>query len=484
MNILLEECYNNFTVAHLLKTEKLDVIFVQEFLLNKKPSDIKTIIALLDFTQDGDVMKWYHEKEHISYKTRSFESVLLFLMSGHSSLSQIFLLDGMEFSAPILSFSDYAQKLEEYRNAPEKYIHIDLLFNRNRVTREKLNQYFSTLSQEEVKGFLSLKNREVISYIKRKSSEKEFNYLMLETLNFKEIIGDDEDSRGIMKYWHDELIDDIIKVGKELMVKFPNSWKKVLSPLYIEFIKPFIKKIPAKFTREKVIDLSVIFTDLFPKNINNLNDFGISLILLPENILSYVLGFPIQEYHPTKEQLFRMVFHLCEENTNNEEKEKEHIDWVKNFNKERLKTFSRFEEVILVNDKDTYLENVYDYNPFDVVFYCEGKHVYIFTRPEFENIIKTEENPYTKKQLPYFVKQDILSRISFCKEQSFPDSCTVEETYEKIKEGTYFSMEDSIDEYIDELAQPILGYFQNFFSGINNIFVANNDNLNGIFSQR
>jgi hypothetical protein len=115
---------------------------------------------------------------------------------------------------------------------------------------------------------------------------------------------------------------------------------------------------------------------------------------------AYVLGFPLERGVPT---------HKWVSTQNNELQKLQEIGYytvLRNFNIKRLTPPAG----VSIHDTNTLTMSIYNYNSFDTVESYDGEHLYIYTRDEWDWIIKNNKCPWTRKKVPDSVIKNIKNR--------------------------------------------------------------------------
>ena len=194
----------------------------------------------------------------------------------------------------------------------------------------------------------------------------------------------------------------------------PLYWEKVAYPLYYNFVKKKFPNAP-KFTRNMINIYDYSFPDLFSEKIKNRSELFTILSNMKIEKCSYILGFPVNKYIPSERNLEKTLEDLDELGI------EKYCESRKNENQEK--------NIEIANPETVHFDKIEDFNPFDVVnYYTDNedgediKHLFRFTRPEFENIIKDEKNFYTGKKLPTFILEEIKCRQNIAKNYNLPAS--------------------------------------------------------------
>ena len=147
------------------------------------------------------------------------------------------------------------------------------------------------------------------------------------------------------------------------------------------------------------MDFINLFEDTFlPQEVvrSQFNLYKLKFELLPEQLASYILGYPSSIGILTRKQIRECCVKLEEETHNNS---------IKNKNKEYINGNLFFNNVAnMIEDKNIlnllYVP-VHHYNIDDIMVVLSNGVYFIFNCPEYENIISKQENPYSRKRLNY-----------------------------------------------------------------------------------
>ena len=85
-----------------------------------------------------------------------------------------------------------------------------------------------------------------------------------------------------------------------------------------------------------------------------------------------------------------------------------------------------------VNDKNCMLEEIKDYNTFDVTYYMTDNHIHTFTRDEFFSMITSEKNIYTNEHLPIGIREEMTSRLNISGAYNLIDCLPIYDLWEEI----------------------------------------------------
>ena len=188
-----------------------------------------------------------------------------------------------------------------------------------------------------------------------------------------------------------------------------------LAPRYMEFISGigviniFTKYIFYNYSYKDLVNNYMEFIHLFedtflPPDVNRLqiNLYKLKFELLPEQLASYILGYPTSIGILTRKQIRECCVKM-EEGTHNNN--------IMNKNKEYINGTMFFDNVVNVSEDENILNLLYipvhHYNIDDIMVVLSNGVYFIFNCPEYENILAKQENPYSRKRLNH----EILKKI-------------------------------------------------------------------------
>jgi len=257
----------------------------------------------------------------------------------------------------------------------------------------------------------------------------------------------------------------------------PLYWENVGLPLYYPLVEKKFSEAK-RFTREMINTYNYCFPDLFSEKIKNRTELFLHLSKLDREVCSYILGFPIHKYIPSITNLEKTLEILDEIGI---EKYCEMVN-------ETIKNVEIDENVKIANPENVHFDKIESFNSFDVVkYYTDNedgesiKHLFRFTRPEFENILKEGKNFYTGKELPIFVIQEIKCRQEIARIYNLPKSKPLNELLKNKEDETESisseveEVEDDEEEEFDELeddedARHVFGRLRNPRTGEESVF--------------
>jgi len=188
-----------------------------------------------------------------------------------------------------------------------------------------------------------------------------------------------------------------------------------VAPLYVEFISGigvinvFTKFIFHNYSYKDLVNYYMEFIELFedtflPKGVDRLkiNIYKLKFELLPEQLASYILGYPSSIGILTRKQI-RECCDRLEEGTHNNS--------IKLKNKVYIDGNMFFDTVVNTIEDKNMLNLLYvpvhHYNIDDILVVLSNGVYFIFNCPEYENILTKQENPYNRKRL----NREIIKKI-------------------------------------------------------------------------
>lgn len=94
------------------------------------------------------------------------------------------------------------------------------------------------------------------------------------------------------------------------------------------------------------------------------------------------------------------------------------------------------------SETDIMLNQICDYNPFDIVRYYENGFSWILTRPQFENILVTRTNPYSQEIIPDYALDEIRRRLDLVQKCGLPLSSSIVEILKSYESTTSSCVEE------------------------------------------
>lgn len=243
---------------------------------------------------------------------------------------------------------------------------------------------------------------------------------------------------------------DLLNRCKMLKEFAPLYWENVAKKLYQTLV---FKNINLEKIRKDLIKkYGELFPEIIPEKYTNMSDLVYNLKELSDVRQAYVLGYPIHLYIPSREILDKTIEMVDKIGIDNyakiiEDKNKQsmnnHVDMISPVCSDKI---------IISNEEDVLMENIYSYNSFDVVrYYVDNSgqnngqknvnnHVYYFTRPEYPELITKKKNLWTNKLMPISVLTEINSRLEMSMLYKLPKSMGIKDLLRHVNEGTLYEL--------------------------------------------
>jgi hypothetical protein len=205
-----------------------------------------------------------------------------------------------------------------------------------------------------------------------------------------------------------------------------------VAPLYWQYVaynlyRPFVERKYSQpyFSKKTVSLLCECFPQLYPDNVLKRSDIAFELYNLPKVVAAYNLGFPIHEYIPSEDKINKTIDLLSDLGSKK---------YLENLTNKEINDVFNVLNVKIVNLENVHFDKIDDFNAFDIVHYytdskdcMDIKHLFRFTRPEFQTILKDKKNFYTGEPIPSFVLEEIKTRMRLAKEYKLPKSKILKE---------------------------------------------------------
>ena len=245
----------------------------------------------------------------------------------------------------------------------------------------------------------------------------------------------------------------------------PLYWNNVAIHLYKDVVCKNIDTETPKMNREMIKQYVVLFPGLFPPEMTNMSDLTYNIRQLPEMVQAYVLGYPIHKYVPSTAILNETI------NMLNELGPEKYCELIGEQNKncmnnhaDMVNPLNLAKEILWGNEgQDALMENIWDYNTFDVIRYYIDTHVYFFTRPAFSTLATKKKNFLTNKLLPLPVvseviaRAEITSRIETALVCTLPPPAPLQELLERVEKGTLYNTPGNQQTQPAQPVQPLSG---------------------------
>lgn len=233
-------------------------------------------------------------------------------------------------------------------------------------------------------------------------------------------------------------------------------------------VKLYKEKLLYNLDKETLQTFNKLFPNIIDQRILNYNNLCSKIALMKNNLAGYLLGFPIQNLHPSDEQIHDTIKVLMELGIDN------FVEQVKKYTREVYLpslTFQTNNEVKISNDTDVLMEPIENYVPFDIVVFQTGEYVYRFTRVEFNKLLESKKNPWTNEPLPKEILLTMKLRNKIAEEINLPEPKTHLELLKSLQEGSLlnkgkglkgFITNDNINIIIDTFMDTMIPMFSPF----------------------
>lgn len=134
---------------------------------------------------------------------------------------------------------------------------------------------------------------------------------------------------------------------------------------------------------------------------------------MSNDLAGYFLGFPIQWWIPSDEQIANAIGRLCAN-------EEQYLASVREYVRTTHATTFGTNNPRRANETNVLMDDIDDYAPFDIVVYQNGDHIYRFTREEFSTILESKKNPWSNEFLPPSILATMSERHSVAKQLGLP----------------------------------------------------------------
>ena len=155
--------------------------------------------------------------------------------------------------------------------------------------------------------------------------------------------------------------------------------------------------------------LAKYFPDVFDTSLCGLGKHIIDILCLNERKRAYILGYPIHIGIPSEELIIKSAVLL------NKLGPEKYMGVVAERNKDTsiINTIAKlYSGCDVANEQTLTLDNIHNYNQYDVISYHEGGKIYNFCRESFNHITEKGKNPYTNGPIPNDVLTTINSRLA------------------------------------------------------------------------
>jgi hypothetical protein len=245
--------------------------------------------------------------------------------------------------------------------------------------------------------------------------------------------------------WFDALND--IDGNKFPYVIFFERCKNLITyaPLYFEKLKYKFEKVLTsikvyhleKFDKDLIKLICQCFPEYFSSHLLTCDEKYLRLCTYPVHIRAYLLGFPIERYIPSTEEIDIQMKKLMEIGIE---------EYVKTCDKNSYNHMSCSSEYI-ANTEDTLCEDPSNYYAFDRYDLLQNNKVYRFSRKEFSKLIEEgmeSKNFWNQCRLPEYAVATMSIRNSISNAMNLPNSDTAINLLLKGVEGNLY--QDQIEE--------------------------------------
>ncbi len=217
----------------------------------------------------------------------------------------------------------------------------------------------------------------------------------------------------------------------------PGYWEHVGQPLYQEHVQEAIDITHPKMLHSLFSRHAKLF-NIFPPALMEMSKLQYNIELLDEYARAYVLGFPIHKYFPSNDLISKAVSLLVDIGIENYVRiiTNKTKNWLHD-NTEMIDPFDNV-DITASNTEDTLTESIHDYSSFDIIKYCNGSHIFHFTRPEFISLLNKKKNHWTSENLPTSVLRDISHRLETSAIEDLPPSKPLIDLLKAVEEETLY----------------------------------------------
>ena len=241
----------------------------------------------------------------------------------------------------------------------------------------------------------------------------------------------------------------ILMACQQKSTDLPEYWQK-MSLRYKELLQGIFnvgKVLPNKELPNKIKSL---FPDFFPAITESFTDKAWFIYQLPTYLQGYILGYPIHEKSPSREELNEALKRLSNLGVD------VYVDTYIALHKILLDKlvgtslgFLCVDTINCVNEKDTLEESIYSYSCLDIISVDHDNKRYFFSRPEFPTLIEKGRNHWTNLELSTNEIVLIMVRDALTQVFRLPTAVpmrdllnNIEKYTPKISEGSHVYLED------------------------------------------
>lgn len=288
------------------------------------------------------------------------------------------------------------------------------------------------------------------------------NLVLLYGAGFRpEITGlsNDQINEALLKVDRTDKLRSSGKLAKHVLIRVsylqqfaPNYYAEVAYKHYHK-VALFLhkEKLLINLTKEDMRSFDNFFQGIIDKRLLAYDNLCYNIANMAADIDGYILGFPIQDFVPNEDQIHDAIQLLQGLGKNG------YCEHIKQLNKASRFSVGPFTDTKadIVNEQDVFGEDIENYVAFDIVTFRDGKHIYRFTRLEFEQILKSKKNPYTNGWLPAPVLNTIKSRVVTARDLGLPIARTLKEHMDCLEKGTFLISEpESQESHKEQQSSP------------------------------
>jgi hypothetical protein len=257
----------------------------------------------------------------------------------------------------------------------------------------------------------------------------------------------------------------IVKRMKHLETKATHYFN-AMKPFFLEKLKELFSdpEYTKKITKHICDEILSMFPDF---GIAYTNPMSLYLSIIDPMLSGYYLGLPIHEMCPDKEMIKKYAGILEEMGT------EKYGAFMLSVTKQVLhKTPWHIEnELSVVNDRDTIMDSIEDYNIFDVFKVCGPEKVYFFTRPEYNCLVEKKINFWTNEPFHLCYMENIRTRLIIAEQYELPEPSTYLHTLKELANNRFFTATlketiamykeidlKEVERFGDNMARNILAY--------------------------
>ena len=189
--------------------------------------------------------------------------------------------------------------------------------------------------------------------------------------------------------WNKINVNEVIERCKLLQSEIPEYWDLISAQYQTELKRLYILN---HITGSQVLDLMSIYPNLTDFDISKFSEIAQDILCQPLLHQYYLLGFNLLNEVPNQQ---KSLMRLSKFNIDN---------YYKTLEQRNLKFIQSqlIQDEVIVNEENILQEKWINFNISDLALFIEGGHAYIFTRNEFDYILKNKRNQYTNLQFPDF----------------------------------------------------------------------------------